>query len=98
MYRVCAFGGDSEALAFMPVLGPCAFVGEGVVVGIAVCFGEDKDIGGRARLVEVNFANCGSRWLCTLWKRYRTFARYSCLGMVRWWIGWVGRGASLPLP
>ena len=50
-----------EALAFLPVLGPCALigelrVGEGLVVGIAVCFGEKKDVSGRARLVEVNFA------------------------------------------
>ena len=31
-------------------------IGEGVVVGIAVCFGEEKNVSDRARLVEVNFA------------------------------------------
>ena len=56
MCGVGAFSGCPEALALLPVLGPCALIGEGVVVGIAVCFGEEKDVSGRARLVEVNFA------------------------------------------
>ncbi len=29
---------------------------EGIVVGIAVCFSEEEDVGGRARLVEVDFS------------------------------------------
>ena len=56
MCGVGAFSGCPEALALLPVLGQYALVGEGVVVGIAVCFGEEKDVSGRARLVEVNFA------------------------------------------
>ena len=57
MCGVCVFDGGPEELAFMPVLGPCAFVGEGVVVVcIAVCFGKEKDVSGRALFVEVNFA------------------------------------------
>ena len=56
MCGVCAFSGGPEALALLLVSGPCALVGEGVVVGIAVCFGEEKDVSGQARLVEVNFA------------------------------------------
>jgi hypothetical protein len=56
MCRVCAFSIGPEALALLPVLGPCVLVGEGVVAGIAVCYGEEKDVSGRERLVEVNLA------------------------------------------
>ncbi len=101
MCGVCAFCGSPEALAFMPVLGPCAFVGEGVVVSIAVCFGEEEDVSGQARFVEVNFAKLRVAQAVYVAEAVPNVCEvfwFSGLGVVRWGVGGVERGASLPLP
>ena len=41
----------------MIFFGPCAFVKEGVVVGIAVYFGYQKDIIGWVHRIKINYAS-----------------------------------------
>ena len=55
---VCALGGGPEALSFLPVLSPCAFVGARILVSVAVSFCKEKDVCSGACLVEVYFPKC----------------------------------------
>ena len=87
MCGVCAFCGSPEALAFMPVLGPCAFVGEGVVVSIAVCFGEEEDVSGQARFVEVNFAKLRVAQAVYVAEAVPNVCEVLLCGVVHWWGG-----------